>query len=560
MVERYGAVRQKPARGHPSAVPPGRSGRSHGWRRAARAKDGGSGRLGRDGFCSVVLAAGLSVGVLALAAGLLAGCSRPPRGPALEEAARKVKPAMAARQSLPRGGEEAEDDPEQPTQPRVPLDPDETLIEAINANLDLDTHDEQVLIVRKKGDAESPILVAVVDFDSVRERYIRSWESPTLATNTRTFNLSLKDIVGDHNLDLVCRGTISTGEITLDVFRKTPSPSGLGLYFAPICQIVSDGSIEIQEVERPEGYQLGQKNGPSFPIYAYSQDKESANILDLIRYAYHWQYQQSRYILTSVEKVPGEVVKEKQLADLFSSKSTEAFEQYLAGPWYRPENKTEGEEMILFLPEERAISIYSGDVQEIYTWKYSYRLLSNRMTIVAENESIQSLDRTIIVEVKNSTTIQVDYLSSEIWDRSSATYVKLSEDLQRSFLANKKGGEGSPPIRLSGLYRGPAGEQIIFEPPRFTWVEQNRVYSGGFSLFFIGQRVLYFRGLNENGLPTGDRVFIVGYSESEEGGRRVRTLVLTPSRLNIHGVEQTSDGELVFRQEEKIKEENGSSI
>ncbi len=492
-----------------------------------------------------------------LAASLLAGCQARSLEPRPEEMARKVVPAAAGSGRPEREGERAEEESDPDSQPRVPLDRDETLIEAVNANLDLDPIDEQILILGRKGEAESPIRVAVVDYDSVRDRYARSWESQTQATNARTFSLTLKDIVGDHNLDLVCRGTRSSGEITLDVFRKTPSPSGLGLYFAPICQIVADGSIEIQEVERSEGYQLGQKNGPSFPIFAYTQDKESRNILDLVKYSYHWKYQENRYVLTSQEKVPGEVVKEKQLADLFSSRSVGAFEQYLAGPWYRPATKGEQEETILFLPDDRIISIYSGNTQEIYLWQESYRMLSNRLTIVAENESIQSLNKRIFVEVKSSNSIVVTIIGSESWDSSTGTYVKLGEELQRKLLA---GGQQKPvpeTIRLAGLYRSREGAEIIFEPPRFTWLEGERVYAGGFNLFYAGDLVLCFKGLNESGLPTGDRVYTVKFSQAEDGGQRVRTLVLTPGRLSVRGVEPVTGEERIFQQIEQI-EGNGS--
>ena len=487
-----------------------------------------------------------------LLAVLVAGCTARTPEPDPEELSRTVVPSPKEQQIPVLEGADGVDEPDPAAELRVPLDRDETLIEVINANLDLDTIDEQIVILKKKGEAESPIHVAVVDFDSVRDRYTRSWESATQATNPRTFNLTLKDIVGDHNLDLVCRGTRTTGELTLDVFRKTPSPSGLGLYFAAICQIVADGSIEIQEAERSEGYQLGQKNGPSFPIFAYTQDKSSSNVLDLVRHSYYWKYQQNRYELTKVEKVPGEVVKEQQLAELFSSKSVGAFERYLDGPWYRPKTAEAEEEMILFLPAEKLISIYSGDTQEIYQWQESYRMLSNRLTIVAENESIQSLNKRIFVEVKGSNSINVTVIGSESWDSSSGTYVKLNEDLQRQLLAGrKKLKETQDEVHLAGLYRSQAGAQIIFEPPRFTWLEGDKVYSGGFTMFSAGGLVLYFKGLNENGLPTGDRVFAVKYSEATEGDRKVHTLVLTPGRLSVHGVEPGTGDELVFQQVEQ---------
>ena len=80
--------------------------------------------------------------------------------------------------------------------------------------------------------------IAVIDYDPIRATYSRTWESLTNATNFRLLDISLKDVVGDHNLEIVCRGMNDGGELTLDLFRKTPSPTGLGLYFTEILRIV----------------------------------------------------------------------------------------------------------------------------------------------------------------------------------------------------------------------------------------------------------------------------------------------------------------------------------
>ncbi len=238
--------------------------------------------------------------------------------------------------------------------PKVPLDPGEKLLQVLNVNLDLDITDEQILILKKKGEVEAPITIVVVDFDSVRNSYSRTWESSTGATNIRTFTVTLKDLVGDHNLEIVCQGTNNQRELTLDVFRKAPSPTGLDLYFTAICQIVSDGSIEIQEIERSEGYRRGQKNGPSFPVFSYTQDRESENPLDLIKHSYYWQYQQNRHVHTSLEKLPGRVVEETQLVELFASTQVDSIEKYLAGPWNLSGSPI-NDERLLFLPEEKNI-------------------------------------------------------------------------------------------------------------------------------------------------------------------------------------------------------------
>jgi hypothetical protein len=438
--------------------------------------------------------------------------------------------------------------------PKVPLDDREKLIRVINTNLDLDTNDEQILVLRQKDDPNSPLKIAVIDYDPVRETYSRTWESLTNATNLRLLDISLKDVVGDHNLEIVCRGMNEKAELTLDLFRKTPSPAGLGLYFTEILRIVADGSIDIDEIERSEGYLLGQKNGPSFVIYAYSRDLESENVLDRVKRTYYWQYQQNRYVLTGVEKLPGTVVEEEQLEELFADPSVEAFEAFLAGPWYLADADGK-EEILLFLPEQRRITIYAGDVQEVYIWQASFRSLSNRLLAFGANESIESIIRRFNIEVVSLNTIDVSILGAEQWDRSSGRYLKLTDELQQDLLSKERTRIRPAKTELKGLYQSGAGFEIIFEPPRFTWIEDGGGFSGGFTVIHLDREVLYLQGMDDDGLPTKTATYIMEYAENQENNYMYRTLTLVPGKLNVHGVEPTSEKRIVFEQLEILEDE-----
>jgi hypothetical protein len=461
-------------------------------------------------------------------------------------AAGRIELAQGEFNLLTRNGETIE------ISPKVPIERSEKLIQVVSWNLDLDMSEEQILVLGRKGDPEAALRIAVIDFDTVRGAYFRSWEGTTSATNPRLFEVSQKDLVGDHNQEIVCRGINSRGEQVLNVFRKTPAPSGVGLYFTEICQIVSNGSIEIQEIERSEGYRLGQKNGPSFAIYVYSRDQASANLLDRIRYTYQWQYQQNRYVLTGQEKLPGAVVEEQQLQELFADPSVEAFERYLAGPWYLAGSEGR-EEIILFSPEQREITVYSGQVEEIYIWQTSFRSLPNRLYILGANESIESIQKRITVEVAALNTIDVSILGSEQWDRSGGRYLKLTEELQEQLLKKKQTEVKPARILLTGVYRDDQGTEVIFDPPRFTWIGDKRQFSGGFAVISLDKTVLYLKGLDENGLPVQEATYIMDFKESRSGQNVQRTLTLVAGRLGVHGVEPLSEQKRVFVQRESAE-------
>src|SRR5512136_2734206 len=106
--------------------------------------------------------------------------------------------------SAPQAAAAAAED--QPPVPKVPLERGEVLASVLNCNLDLDASEEQILVLRSQEEPDAPLRIAVADYDSVRGTYIRSWEGPTSATNLRLFEVSIQDLVGDHNQEIVCRG------------------------------------------------------------------------------------------------------------------------------------------------------------------------------------------------------------------------------------------------------------------------------------------------------------------------------------------------------------------
>lgn len=485
---------------------------------------------------------------VAAGAGLLVGCGHGRNGErGRAEAQGSEEPGAAGQRLAEAGRNAAVNTVALAATPRAPLDPGEKLVQVINANLDLDTNDEQILVVRDKEGAEAPLEVVVIDYDAIRASYVRSWESQIEATNLRLFEVSLKDLVGDHNLEILCRGMNPRGELTLSVFRKAPSPTGLGLYFTEILRVVADGSIEIEEVERPESYRLGQKNGPSFAVVSFSQDRESQNILDRIKRTYHWQYQQNRYVLTKTEQLAGAVVAERQLQELFRDPAVGSFEEFLAGPWYLAATDKR-KEILLFLPEERRIAIYTGQVQEIYVWQASFRSLSNRLLIFGANESIESITKRFSVDVVSLNTIDVSIWGSEQWDQASGRYQKLTEELQASLPGAERPRARPVSLPLKGLYQSAAGIRLIFEPPNFTWIDESRSFSGGYSVFSLNRNVLYLQGMDENGLPGETATYILEYTEKKEGEYLYRSLALTPGRIGVLGIEPISETRLTFEQ------------
>ena len=216
--------------------------------------------------------------------------------------------------------------------PKVTLNPNDILIDLIDTNLDLDSHDEQILIVKDNSVTGSPVRVLVADFDYILNSYSISWESETNSDNVRSFLINLTDITGDHNLEIVCSGTDLDGKETLNIYRRTHSEGGLVLNFSEIINLKIDGNIEIKEEKRTQAYQTGISGGVSFPIIVTTTDPLSDNILDLIQKTYFWRNPEALYKLISEDKIPGDEIENIKLRELYR-KDRDYFKTFLKGPW-----------------------------------------------------------------------------------------------------------------------------------------------------------------------------------------------------------------------------------
>lgn len=449
--------------------------------------------------------------------------------------------------------------------PRAPLQRGEELIRVVTTNIDLDGADEQILIFRDGPSTELPIKLGVIDYDSVRRTYFRTWEGETGATNARTLELSLVDVVGDHALELVARGINGRGDQTIDIFRKTPSPAQIGLSFAMILSVEVAGVIEIESADRPSSYVVGQRNGPSFPVVTFASDPQANNITDLIKTSYFWEYSAGRYVGTEPERIPGEQVEDTQLRELYASREPEGFEALVAGPWYRVLQARPGTpldlrmEVIHFDVAERRVSLFSGDVQEIYIWNLSRRTLCCSLQIRAHNESIPSIEKKITVTARSLRELHVTIEGVQRSDRIEASYERLDDELQAQ-LVNTEDLQASPSgLQLGGLYRDANGDTILFEAPSFTWSGSDRNETGGYAIHQIGEPVLVMRVLSRSGLTIAHRSFILRYDEQLSGDRLVRSILLQPASLTVDGPVARTDPARRFEQVEFISDGDDAS-
>ncbi len=320
------------------------------------------------------------------------------------------------------------------------LDRADRAVAVVNANLDADPQEEQVAAVQRRDEPAAPVRLLVLDPEFPRGRGARiSWEGVTLAASARAFSVTVKDLVGDHGMQLVATGTSAEGRFTLDVFRRAAADD---LVFASVCRIVAD-EITIEEAPRSEAYSSGLKNGASWPIVAWLRDAESGNPMDLVRVRWTWRPSENRYAAEAPEKVAGDQVGQDQLRQLYADLRPEAFEQFVAGLWTESPPPKAGPALIVqFDPATRRIAINDGETLESFAWRDTVRTLFDRVVAVSVNEAVPSMHRTFSIRATGASALAVSIRGDNEWDARELTLARLVE---RGAVANGVSGGFVPP-------------------------------------------------------------------------------------------------------------------
>ena len=407
----------------------------------------------------------------------------------------------------------------------------------LNLSVDKDAEEEQVIAVKRTDDVESPVRLIVADADPARGAYYyQSWESPTNASDSRVFTLAVKDLLGEHEGQIVASGLNSAGKLTLDVFRRVPAARGKDLVFKPICQLVAD-DISIEETDRPDTYTSDTKPGTSFPIVAYLRDPDSQNVMDLVRIRYTWNPAEGRYVPSAPEKIPGEKVQQTQLQALYNSPGEDVFEQFISGSWVQVQPAPGGKgpdvytSIINFDPRGRKIAIGAGNTQEVYLWRESHRTIYNTLMVIGENETVLDIHliRRFTIVVDSMTSLTVATSGGDTEELRTLKYVKVTDDIRTKLLERPGAQALLSSLPLDGVYKGADGLRVEFKQPGLTWSTPTGQRVGTYVLFTLGARTILSTRFPAAGSGPDDIVsWLVDFHENKGATQVVRSLALSP--------------------------------
>jgi hypothetical protein len=288
---------------------------------------------------------------------------------------------------------------------KAPLDDGELAISVLNLDFDNDAIEEQVVVFRNNANTENPVSITLLGYDERAKQYRRLWDTPVAASMPGTVSLYSMDLLGDRSFCVIITGMNAQGEHTMTVFRKALEDKSRP--FPVIAEITMDGSIAVQEKERPLAYQQGIAPGQAFIISAQGHDNESNNILDRIEITYSFAPARGVYEQSRVTRVPGSQIEAHRLREILTGEP-KAFEDFIYDLWYHvsPEGIVNRNQYLYFDPVKREIIFFGDGTQQVFTWRSS---ASSRygLSISTQNISVTTLRRSLNIELESLDRIRI---------------------------------------------------------------------------------------------------------------------------------------------------------
>ena len=434
----------------------------------------------------------------------------------------------------------------------IPLETNETLLDLYSFNLDPDDEEEQILVIRRADDQNGLIRIVVADYSQQSRRWLRTWSGETLATNIKTFQITISDLLGSHEVNIICTGMNELNEQTMSVFWRLISEEDQRLQFAPIFHGSGD-AVLVNTSDRADSYKLGQSKASSWSISIWRADPTGGNFLDQVKETWVWSVADNKYVSASTERIPGASIASRITETLLDG-TTETFEDFLDGIWYKQSTDplSDNALFVTFQPRDGAVLFSAQGIVEIYEWENSNSTRYG-LYIACRNQSVRNLRRLMDVELVSMDTINLRVfqdlrIKADIAAKWDGRYRKLGPEMAKAFqLAPSKAIHTKP--ELDGFYTSEDGSELRLTGSSYTLKTGELNESGGFAVFEIsGLTILDLRALQTSQSVSNNRhswTVTVTNKQNPEGEQKT-ILTLAPVRIGVAGPEPLEGPSLIL--------------
>ena len=427
--------------------------------------------------------------------------------------------------------------------PQISIPSNYSIIYINNINLDFDPEQEQVIVVVDRN--KQSLKIMVLDFDTVRNKYILTWETEKINVNYRTISISYMDVVGDHGFEIIFNAVSLDGKQTMSIYRKTHAPHGsISLYYESIFDVEINGKPEIQRQERSQAYILGQRNGISFPIITLEDDEQQQNV---IKTTYMWSFQANKYVSAFTETISARVIEEQRIREI-GFDNIELFKDFLEGQWYNVESD---DSVISFHGMDNEVVFFSPNLMEVLRWSNATHSRLNRtIDINARNDQIHFIRNRITIRIINMNRIRVDITDRDnlknVNHHMDGYYIRLSSNILSSTRPNRQNDEFN--IILSGEFFG-ENNSIVFNEHNFSLRSGNNVRSGIFSIYnFNNDNILELRFIDENHLVRETNIYKISMDHQVVENSVINRITLIRGAIRINSFSPSGEDPVFYMQ------------
>ena len=433
----------------------------------------------------------------------------------------------------------------------VDLAPTETLISTLVCDLDGDTYDDQIVVVRK---ADSRYLFVVVGiYNTESKRYERIADIDTGIGKTGTFAYSVLDVIGNHSQALIYQGYDDKDDYILNIFLCNKNENDVELL--NIGTFESDGTVFVQQTERSESYELAISNGESFSVWVYSSDKKEAEEgdsnppkqnagLNQIQAEYKWNPLTMQYEFSRSTTVSAGHLAAKELSRIQDG-TVETFADFMEGLWYKTSNTDNTIRYLYFNYADKEVIFLSDDAEESYVWEDS-KLRHNGIFLTTSNSIITSLVRRFLITLVNVDEVRIsvrDEISmniseSSLWDgsykKTPSSYTFGNEDPYKGV------NEFSAKITVR-QWQEDENITLSFDGVKYSAGAGEAVESGVYSIFKVADDfVVQFRPLSDYRVLEKEYMMVFGTKVIEETVKKKKvekivvdedSLIFTPVKI-----------------------------
>lgn len=433
-------------------------------------------------------------------------------------------------------------------QPLVPLENDETFLQAISVDLNKDGTADQICAVKKTSDITISLVPGI--HNPLTNDYIRLESLSTGVTQARTLLFYTLDIIGDRRQAIVCSGMNAENLQVLAVYIPSYESNGK-ITYTTIADLRSDGSINIQENNRSDAYNLGLTSGDSFPIYTYNSDPESPQTLNQIERLYQWNRNIGRYEQISESRIEGKKIEIKLVRQLQNG-DVGSFETFLNGLWYNPSSNTVREtRSIFFNTAEDEIVFHSGNTEEVYT-RESGAPRRYGAYFTTRNKSISSIRRLIDIELTGIDEIKIKVqedvkLKIGVASNWDGTYRKMSVGQMLTESSRDQKILDFQKILKEALigWESSDGQTFSTKGNMYSLERSSNSESGQFAILTVQNKLVIQCKKNSS----KDSVFFLAETATINSGKdKVSQLTLTEVTITTEGIARTGVQPLVLVQ------------